>query len=388
MTYLPFSRLVVTVKLLKTNGEVVGDAEKVSVVNNLFAGLFKSVECYINGSQTQDISTPLLSYKMFSLVEYSHSYETKYYKDRSMLYYPEEPKDVQDDADGNLVIKEDTPRSERKKLFTNGKPVTMIGPMPVDLFQSEKFLPSVFFELRLTRNDDGFCILKEPGNTSEYKLEIVDIRLRIRRVFLKESLLAQFQKLHSSSPYIMEFLFAKVRSFPIKRGTSSVIWSNMNDNQIVPKTLLLQMVETEAFDASATKDPFKFQHFNLNQIEVYINNQPLKISTKEFNFDPSISKYGAVYPWVHSLDQIGDICHMNTSLGISLDAYHDHKTFFCFQTIPNLDNNLMRHEQKTGGIDVHFRFSRALPKNITVLAYLVQEGQMRLENNGQVTALL
>ena len=52
----------------------------------------------------------------------------------------------------------------------------------------------------------------------------------------------------------------------------------------VPKSMIFGMVSNEAYNGSYAKNPFYFQHFNLNYMVVYVNGDSIPIS--------------ALYPWL------------------------------------------------------------------------------------------
>ena len=78
--------------------------------------------------------------------------------------------------------------TKRRSLFEGSKWVDFKIPLHFDISTVHKMLPpNVKLTITLHRNEDDFCIMQPAYNTSEFTIEVEEMRVKIRNMRLRKS---------------------------------------------------------------------------------------------------------------------------------------------------------------------------------------------------------
>ncbi|GBN27014.1 Uncharacterized protein F54H12.2 [Araneus ventricosus] len=143
--------------------------------------------------------------------------------------------------------------------------------------------------------------------------------------------------------------------------------SMVQDNIFVgqmPKRIIVECVENDAFHGTLQKSPYDFKHFDMNFIGVYVDGQSVPHNPLELNFDKN-NYIKAYYSLFSGTDKFGQ----DQGLFISREEYINGNTLFAFNLSPDLCNgehlNLIKHSN----LRLEIKFTKALPQTICVLIY-------------------
>lgn len=163
-----------------------------------------------------------------------------------------------------------------------------------------------------------------------------------------------------------------VQGRTINMGVTSDKFENIVKGPL-PQRIIIGMVESEAYNGSLSRNPFNYQHFNIQELSVSIDgeNSPYQPLTFNYNDNNNLQFIRGYYSLVGLesgvQNSIRPIDYMN---GYNL---------FGFNLSPdgcvNTDHfNL----EKSGNLRINFKFSSPLEKAITVILYLEYENYFEI----------
>lgn len=372
-TAMPLTRLHGEIEVLKADGSAVTDTELNAPVNLFPQSLFRQIELYVNGKQISDLSTPTYPYKAFIQTHLGTSNDAK-----SITYSPEMwIKDTLKCENKFNIAGNNKSDSfvERHTKIKNGK-IYFSMILHVDFLQCKNLLmPGVELKLRFVRNDDTFSLL---GTTLSTKIKIHKLHLTIRRVKLDPIVAAGFEKTLQTQPATYPIANSKIKTYTISSGIQSERISQIFRGNL-PRQIIIGFVDSKGADGNISGNPFKFEHFNNNYFNCYINGEP--IIPRAFQPDPTNTNFWREYRWF--LDNTACILS-NQTHGITYDEFTTNSFFYVLDLSPDLCNSFHIHQPITGTFDMHVAFKAALTKNITAVIYATFDEKVIIDNSGEV----
>lgn len=353
-TDLSHTYLKLTLKLKKSNGDVLTDDDKVSVVNYIGATLFNQIDILLNDTQISSSSPnnayraileALLSYDAQSLE--SQMQAAGFYKDSAGRMDAVDP----DEVNTNAGLK------ERFELLKKSNAVEFVAKIHADIFTQPKLLVNgVRMRLKLHKNKNEFCLMSTNAN---YQLDIEDIALLIRKCKMSDA--AYTQATLSNALYPITRVLMKDYSF-----TSGVQNVNMNNiaHGILPQRIVMAMVSNMASNGTTTMNPFNFQHFGLSECNVAINGSTVNGKSLKFDFENSrdIDGYWSLFA------STGKMYH-NVGSVISRKDYKDGYAIIVVDLSPSLCDGDYIDPDISGDLSISLTFKQNLSTAITVLLY-------------------
>ena len=372
--HLPMCRLEGCVEVVKEDGSAFAAADTVGVVNLFPQTLFKQVECQINGTEVCDLSTPTYSYKSFLETHLTYSDAAKNSHLQCSMY----EKDTVGKEETLDLVANKGAKSRAEK--TRGHKFYFSNIIHSDFFQSEKYLiPNTDIKLKFVRNEDTFSLLGPKA--TKCKIVVHNLRLAVRKITVDPSVQSSIESQLAVTPAIYNITRSNIRTFQIPTGTTSLEIPNVIQGNL-PRSIHIGFVSNEGFNGDQDKNPFYFNHNNVNNFNIKINGVP--VCPTPFQPDFSTNNYVREYRWF--LDNLG-IHHENETNGISLEEYKTNSCFWNFDLTPDLCNSFHLHETKTGSIDVTVGFSTAPAKPIYMLVYACYNSSIAIDSERNVKVL-
>ncbi|KAI2647385.1 hypothetical protein H4Q32_030010 [Labeo rohita] len=160
----------------------------------------------------------------------------------------------------------------KRSLYTTGsKVVELLAPIHSDIFFQEKFiLNGVDIKIRMIRAKNEFCLMR--CDDIAYKLNIVSASLLVKKVTISPSVrLGHAQALLSSTAkYPIDRVCLKKFSIPTGARVSNQ--ENLFLGTLL-KSIILGMVDNDAFTSAYDKNLFAFKHYDLEFLAGYANRQ-------------------------------------------------------------------------------------------------------------------
>ena len=337
------TRLHLNYKVSKVDGTMFDSEKKCGFIRLFPHTLFKQIDLYM-GDRCVSTSTNTYPYRAF--LETALSY----------------PSNVKNEL---LAATEQWGGGSLTKNAANT--FESIIPLHLDMCNQGKLIVNGLpLKIRLIRNSPGFSILKDASDTNSYQIVIEKASLYVRTVEPTASLLLSHESQLSRENVVYSIDRVWVKSYTLSSGLADTTISNLFLGEL-PNRIFVGFVDADAFNGSETKNPFSFQHFNVNHISLLTDGKQIPQVPYEPNFEAG--SYRREYLGLLQT-LLGDNLKQD-SVGLTLDSFINGYTIFGF-TLPSVMDGPSEESvprRKSGYINLRLRFAKALPKNITVIVY-------------------
>lgn len=375
-TALNQTRLEGEVEITKPDGNAIGDGDKISICNLFPQSLFKQIECSIKGFQINDLSTPTYHYKSYIETHLTFPEDVKSTRLKACSLYVKDDVGVEN---SKLLADTDAAKANKgfvqRKAFFKGKKLFFSVPLHIDFFQCPRLLiPGCEVKLKFIRSDDNFSFITD---NVDAKITLNNLVLKIRRITADSSILNAIESKLSSTPAIYPICKSVIKSHLLNKGTTNHHISQFIRGKL-PRSFILSFVNAKAYDSNRAFNPFVFENFDLNYLNVYINGEPLCPSV--FQPDFANDKFTREYQWFN--DNIG-LQHAGSN-GITKEEFKANSCFFPFDLSPDWCNSVYLHGAENGSIDFDIGFKTGPAENIYCLMYASYDEIITIDKNRNV----
>lgn len=359
-------KLFVQLRVQKADGKDIDQTKDIVGLNNLpIATLFQDASLMIGETQVEGghMNYPYFGYfntvmQFTPAAQQSQLQSYGWFKDQAGKF---------DDA-SNTGFK------KRQSLVGNSSLVELMGPLYFDFFNQDRFLIShTDMRIKLLPNKTDFALNSYAPKLSDYKIDFEKVILFVDRVELNPSVInghALGLKTRNAHYFLNH---SELLTYTIPKGQKSYTKDRLFPD-MAPKMLMVAMVENDAYNGDLSKNPFNFQHFNLNKIALYregrsVPGQPL---TPDFTNSQYLQSYNLTmraFDYYNTDDTNGltpfDWANGYTIYAFDLTGDKDVSTN-CVQA--NLSRNLR----------LELSFAKDLPTTINVLIYAVINSEIEI----------
>ena len=401
----PLCKMFVQLKVTRKDGSDLQLTDKVSCVNLMATSLFKTVEMSTNANEITDLQASHYNYKCYYENTVGFGVDARNsVLDRIGMCMDDagEFDDVGADAIvgvAGVAATNTAPEVKEVKAVARldsentGFNTRMIWigltqvkqfmtPLHQDLFQQTRAIgPDFPFTLRFTRECDAFLLLS-PHPNADYKVVIEKLELHMHQVdfcdpIIKQHDAALLRGLNMNYPFNRTI----VKAFPINPNTKAIDIENMFDG-ILPKTLVIGMLETSAFQGHYKKNPYRFQHFGL--VQAYITYDEIMIPAIPYkpNFPENM--------YMHMFSDFFDNTGSSGDVGnvISYKMYKDGCCLSAYDRNPEKCNNYHHHPNRVGRVSMHYMLKDGFKEPITVMAFATFPSVTTIDVKQQVRVIM
>lgn len=361
-TYLPYTRLEGEISVTATDGSAVTDTIANSLVNLWPQTLFSQIECEVNGVSVNDLSSATYALKAYLETHLTYGNDAKQ-TTLACEYYEKDDVGREDE----VIIKDDGTKKANKRvskshtMLKKGKRIPFSMILHVDFLQSQRYLPpGCSMKLKLCRSKDEMSIL---GSSLQTKINIHELKLKTRRITVDSRIVDEHESKLNTSPMLMPITQSTITNVLLNKGNQTYRLSRILSGKI-PRSIIIGFLKSTAFDGSVSDNKFKFQHFGLNYLQLYVGGEPLLPEA----FKPDFTDGICIKEYRSFLDNIG-IAHENETNGITLEDFKSNSCFFAFDLSPDLCNGFCGHGYQHGTVDISLGFKAALEDNVSVVVY-------------------
>ena len=251
----------------------------------------------------------------------------------------------------------------------------MNGRLNCDIFNSQRYLLNMInLRILLTKSSPTFCLMYSGGNT--YNVEIAKAKLILRKVNISPSVMNAHNLALRKSFACYPIKKTIVSTFTI--STSALTWEESIYSGALPSRVVIGMVLNKAFVGDSLENPFNFQHFNLNSINLKCTGalSPYKEAIKfDINNNEYISGFRTLTLGVDK-SELGN--------NISRTDYKNGYTLFAYDFTPDLCSSEHFNIQRTGNLNLVIGFEKKLPEAVTLIAYFEFDDVIYIDSNRQV----
>lgn len=368
------SQLFVRCKIVKADGSAIAAAEKVGLVNNALNSLFSQVDVSLNGTLITD-STNTNAHRAYIEDLLSYGPGAKKSQLTCALFYKDEAGKM--DTNDPSAAETNKGLVMRSSFTAGGKEVDLVGRLHADIFfQSRYMLNEVNIRIKLARSKDSFCLMT--SEAEQYKVKIINAVMRIRKVKISPSIYLAHAKVleNGTAKYPIKRVICK--TFTVPAGYLDFIQEKLFSGQL-PTRLIIGCVDNKAYNGDYKLNPFNFQHFSATELSVYLDGQQhaIKPLLMDFENNQYVNAYMSMFSGTRkeNQDEGNDIDRSEFARGYSL---------YVFDLTPDLSENDSFNLTRSGGVRIGMKFSKALDKTITVVAFAEFENIIEIDRNRNV----
>jgi len=275
---------------------------------------------------------------------------------------------------------------KRYTLTKDGKRFTVIGKIFSEIFEQPKLLPvGIGINVKLEFNKPKFYLLsKHPDLNPQIKINKAILIVR-HSVIAKDVIYAQQLLADKGLDSIFPLRKVQFKTFSIGGPTTRDITINEVSNEYVPRRVFVAMVKNSSYNGDYTKDPFNYQHFQMDSIDLRVGGRStpyteIKTDFRDENEDYTLALY-ALLKSAHSAFGERDI-------GINMQNYMKGNVIFGFdltpsQTPPGENFELL----KSGIVSLHIKLRESIADSISILVYLEFDSQLSIDKYKNVKIL-
>ncbi|KAK3932720.1 hypothetical protein KUF71_002691 [Frankliniella fusca] len=170
-----------------------------------------------------------------------------------------------------------------------------------------------------------------------------------------------------------------IKTVTITQGLRDKTIDNLFLNSL-PQRVIIGFVDNRAFNGDYTRNPFNFQHFNLNYIQMHVDGDPVPAQplTPDFSNDLYMECYNTLFSGtgIHWKDEGNNI---------SWSAYPKGSTLFAFDLSPDWSANQPHWNlQRQGTLRLDLRFAAPLAQPINCIIYAEFQNLIEIDKNRNV----
>ncbi len=249
----------------------------------------------------------------------------------------------------------------RYKLSGGSARMNLIAPIQHDFFQMDNHVgPGNRIEVKLHRAPDSFLL-----NTylnERYRLKLHDIKLHMHTITRRESV---------PPPVVERYRLSEthLKTHGLPNGMTDYTY-RVHYEGVMPKTLILGMVPTQAAEGAYNRNPFNFQHFGLSQVWLDLSGDEYPSGGGlKFDFSQHPTPHMARgYRWI--FENSGALARGKGNL-ISYPGFETGQFLIPFDLNPDKCNGHHNHQPTTGHIDIRLKFAEPLVVPISLVTELV-----------------
>ena len=372
------TRLNIQMRILKSDGSTVADDE-VAVVNSILHSAWRQVDVSIGQKVITTTTGCNYAYKSIidTLLHYGHNPKDSqlqaegYFKDEANYF---------DNAMGNIG------HIARKKLTADGIIADFEGPIHMDICQQKRAIPSgVQISIKLFPSDDSFRLYTETGNN--YELEVVDAVLKVCHLKLSPTTLLAHNESLKVTPAVYPFWKSDIKTFTISAGSMMFSTDDCFQGQ-VPHKLIVGFTSSAAYSGSYSKNPFNFQNFNLNFLEMAVDGTPVPSVAFQPTFQEITDPDGSIRQldvgYVHEyLSLFKNNYPQVDGNWISRQDYPSGYCLFNFDVCAETNKDLFS-AIRSGHTRLSARFATPLSDPVTLIAYGVFPAEIHIDQTRNV----
>ena len=221
-----------------------------------------------------------------------------------------------------------------------------------------------------------FCLLS--GDTvPAYKKTIVDAILYVKKIKLTPSVFNAINTVINGKNAQHAIMGTTPKVLTVPRGQQSQQIDNAFLGEI-PKCIAICMMDNNSYNGNYKKNPFNFQHYNLTQIGISVNEEEVPCKPLKLNFDDelSVTAYNTLFSGTGKF-------HGNSGSITKREDYSEGYTIIVADLTPfEIGDNFDLNEKGTLNNDLVFKSPLAV--TISVLVYAEYDNVIENDSNHNV----
>lgn len=367
------TRLKLIVQITKADGTPIAQADQVGMVNLGMHSLIQQAEVLLNQTNvTPDVGRNYPYKAMFdTLLNFGEDEKETFLQ--SEMFYKDTAGEMNSSdpslgANGGL--------SHRYRLTMNGRLCDLEGPLCLDLARQNRFIPNgVGITVKLYPTPDSFRLMAKTNE--KYKVQIRDAILRVHELKLIDSVMIGHSEAFQAGTAFFPHTRSVIKTYNIPTGSYDFSVENMFQSK-VPSRVTVGLVAAAGYNGDYKKNPYNFEHFNLNRIDFQVDNTSRPGRPLNVNF--ANGNYCSAYQTLFSIFQK---YHGHESDFISRSDYGNGYAIYVFQ-ISSAQRKSFMQLPRNGLTSLNMSFSVGLRHPVTVVVYGEFPGFMEIDRTRNI----
>ena len=335
-------------------------------IDDIFHTMWNGVDVFMN-QQLVSTTNTMYAYKAYIETILNNTASMKRFQLRNQGYTGPETH-----AEESVLFKSDASpygqsesMKKRKAIFKPNQVYELRGYLSSDMWNvNAAILNGVEIGIKLYPNKDAFRMMTFPPGV-EATFTLRDITLKVCKKRMSPKIILAHTDVLEKHDASYPVTRTEVRSFNVAKGSRSVTLENPYQSNI-PARLIVGMVRADAKAGTFSRNPLRFQHFNISSAGFYINDEP--IPRRPFQLDPANGIF--TEPLVELYTALGNIG--KEDLGISHEEYLNGCFLLPFDVQPTAAGDLQYMARRSGGhCRLELTFKEPLPNNICIITYAI-----------------
>lgn len=281
LQYVDLKKTYLSLKIKIVHGDTGANLladEFVGPVNLIVHSLFEQVDVTLQGKL---VSTATNHYQYRSYLQklLSLGREGKLSQLSTQLWVKDTQPDSDDAKSGDPAL------VSRTKPFLQSKVVHLVSDI-CHLFRMDRYLLNqVEIGMKFYQSKPAFYLMTDVIDAN-FRIDIVDMVLNVCKVQLNPAIIYAQNKILEKTPAKYPYTATEIRMNAIPQGQVSFTFDNVCQGR-KPKRLIVGFVNSRAVAGNYSLSPFNFATYNLRQINVYVDGQPVLGNPINVSFNPA-----------------------------------------------------------------------------------------------------
>lgn len=339
-------------------------------INNFFHSLFSQIEIDINNKSVENTNTTY-AFRAYirNLLGYNESQK------KSALYGECFSKDGPGSFN-SLELKTNEAHNSgfltRRARFIGKSSVELQGKLDCDLFYlNHLIVNSVSFQIKITKNNSNFYLMG--NNSGKFAFVFDEVFLRIKRQVISPSVMAALTKVSEQTPFKYPLKRTILKPFVIPFASNK--FSLTICKGIMPRRALFFFIKTTAFDGSINENPFYFENFGVNSLNLKINSKSL----------PNTNGIILDYPHDNYLEGYKSLVKLIPDLDISYSEFKNGYAIYAFDLNPDVASSEHYSLLRDGVMELDVKLSEKQNNSITLMAFLEYDNVIEINKYRQLS---
>ena len=206
------------------------------------------------------------------------------------------------------------------------------------------------------------------------KLIITSAQLKIRKIKMDPEFLVAHEMLLAKRNALIFFEEKNVLELTINAGVMSFARDDLFRG-IIPKKVILALVDSAAVAGHYKKNPLKIESANLSQVGFVVNGENLPSRPLQFSPGDGFERDGYL-----SLLETTGLMFQNSSLMFDPDHWDKGFALMAFSFEPDLGHSSCLSRRRTGVVGLDMRFHAALPSTMTLICVYYRDSILEIDS--------
>lgn len=357
---------------MKADGSaLVSGTNYAAPVNNFLHSMFSNVQVELN----QKCITPQSSlYNYRSMIErlLNFGVDAKATHLTTALFYK--------DTAGHMNAAEGNTGYMKRLEYALAGEIDMESPIHSDIFNQNKYLLNgIQMVMKFFKAKPEFALITTAADTNQYKIKILEAVLLIRKLKIAPAVLVAHANTLLRHPARYNIVRCELKSMTIPSNIQNTTLENIFLGQL-PQRIVVVFVNAAAFNGNLKSNPFNFEHFNHNYLNVSTDSN-LHITPLKPNFTSKlyVSSYNTLFTntGINFSDSGSDISREEYANGYNMSVF-------------DLTSDITAHEahwgaQSSGSLRIEVQFEKSLTSPITAIVFAEFNNLIEIDKHRQIT---